>query len=360
MQHKKSGWAVTLAARGGHRECVRLLQDAGWPSQRVVTAAAAADQDSLLDPSAEECPGDGEEQPQLLLGGRGREDGRKTPSAAEDGPGEGEEGRQMLLKGCGRDGAGDTTEGRRCSSLLDEDDETSTLTDLPAEGVDRGGEEHEQQHTHATPPACAQLLLRPTTAEISSRRRHSFVAARTPSARGFRPSGRVLSMDMALPGLLPEGAMPSYLQELLEAPVLHTPRQHSNDPAGGKKEQFCDRSTTTSCSTVGAPSTTPAHGFPQGEGVGAGEGPEGFCLQEWQWFSEGANGVGDRSRRLGAEEAFAVGNTRSRVRDVWSPVCGAAGGLEVRSALFWSGDFSVFLLRVLYLFGYGPGWVVHV
>lgn len=302
---------MALAVHGGHRECVRLLQAAGWPSQRAV-----ADDDVSG------------------LGGR----------PAEDSPGNGEQGEEMVLDGFGRGGVSDSDEGRRYSSSLDESDDTSALTGPPAE-VGRGGGENEQG-TRAAPPACSEQY-HPwlTLAQTTSPRRHTCAAARTPSAR-LRSSRRVLSMDMALPGLRAEGATPSHLQQLLEAPVLHAPLQRF--PAPAVERQRCDRSTTTtttpSCSTIGAPRMTPsADGFQEG-GVDAAGGREGFCLEELRWLSEGASGIiedGDRCLDTSGaldgfvevEEALAVGVKKSRVRDVWSPVSGEAGALEVRLAV---------------------------
>lgn len=342
---------MALAVRGGHRECVRLLREADWPSPRV---AVDYIEDGPGDPPAEDSPGGGEEQPQLLVKSGGRENGRGMPPA-EDGPGKGEDGGQMLLEGFGRGASSDDREERRRSGLLDEQGaENFTLTSRPAAAeevvvVVGSGDGENERHARVAPPTCAQQQLRPNAAaETTSLRRHSFVAAGTPSARLARSSGRVLSMDMALPGLLPGRTTPSYLLELLEAPVLHTPRQRSSEPAGGEKQkQFCDKSTATSCSTVGPPSNTaPAQGFPQEEGVGAAEVPEGFHPEEWRWFSERASGVDDRNRCLGPEETFAAGDVKSRVRDVWSPVSGVAGApLEVRLTFLMVGGvrFLLFL-----------------
>ena len=146
-------------------------------------------------------------------------------------------------------------------------------------------------------------------------------------------------MDMALPALLPEReeAPPCVLQELLAPPVLNMPRPFSN------------RSTKTSCSTLGAPGATPAaRELPQAEGADAAEGSEGYSWDDWPWLSQGASGVDGRYGCFGPEEAFAAGDKKSRVRDVWSPVSGAAGVLEVRPTLPSGGvvviPFAFFLL----------------
>lgn len=298
---------MALAVGGGHRECVELLRAAGWPARRPAT--------------------DGE-------------DSRGTPPA-DDGPGDGgEDGVQTLPEGgggCGEVSDGDEERGRS-SSLPDERAETSAATGPSTAiggGAGGGGENQRHDARAAPPPACrAQKHLPPaTTPAVESPTSlwcHS-VAARTPSGT-LRSPRRVLSMDMALPGLRPKGTTPSYLQELLEAPVLqHTPRrQRSPDsgaaaaPAAGGEQVF-GRS-TASCS-----------GATTGPQAAAAEGPEeSFCLENWRWWlSEGANnGIGDSDNGerlrgfLEAGKALAAGG-RSTVRDIWSPVSGAAGALEV-------------------------------
>lgn len=46
-QERKSGWAVTLASEGGHDHCVKLLQEARWPSLSSVSSGKMHRQPSL-------------------------------------------------------------------------------------------------------------------------------------------------------------------------------------------------------------------------------------------------------------------------------------------------------------------------
>lgn len=259
-----------------------------------------------------------------------------------------EKGGEALSEGRGLGVASDNgKKDRSCSSSLDEVAETSVSTrSNPSAEIHSSGEfgKNDRHARLAAPPpspsACApqQNRLLPAPAETASARPQCHpVVARTPSARLLRSPRRVLSMDMALPGLQPEGTTPSYLQELLEAPVLlHTPRQLLPAPVGGKRP--CDLSTPSCSSLGGGAYVAPARGLGQ-DGAGALARPGGVCLEEWRWFSEGADGIGDRDRvglgaggrpaeLLEATGALAAGE-KSRVRDVWTPVAGVAGALEV-------------------------------
>eukprot|EP00903_Cladosiphon_okamuranus_P019280 g17722.t2 len=122
------------------------------------------------------------------------------------------------------------------------------------------------------------------------------------------------------------------------APV--TARKRFPGPTVERKHGCDFLKTTSSCGVVGARSRAPVDGSQEG-GVGVVGGPEGFYLEGWPWFSEGASGVVADGERcfdasgalegfIGAEQEFAVGDKKSRVRDVWSPVSGGAGALEAR------------------------------
>lgn len=274
----------------------------------------------------------------------------------------------MLLKGLGR--AGDsvaretansdgTTKGRRCPSSPSEGVGTASTTPASSPAEIRSDDGQNDRHTRAAAPppssACAhQQYLPPATSaveNVSLWRRHSVAASKPPSARLRLSTRRVLSMDMALPGLRPEGTTPSYLRELLEEPVLlQTPRRwRFPPPAAGGKQLCCDRSTSSRSSAAGSPNAKPARGPRQKEGVttAAVESPEGLRLEKLQWFSEGASGIDDDDDdrthccldasssllegSFEAQEELAAVGGKSRVRDVWSPVSGVAGALEVRS-----------------------------
>lgn len=83
MQQQKSAWAVALARDGGHDDCVKLLQEAHWPSGSSSIVGGRA---SGRSPPEEGCccPCDGEQGEGSLREGPDREGHKEERRADEE------------------------------------------------------------------------------------------------------------------------------------------------------------------------------------------------------------------------------------------------------------------------------------